>query len=88
MSSVATMYLSDIPACLTGTNNRHMPILSCSQRGLPRTTIAASTRALLPPVFTLTVTISSNGGYFLWHLSIGFRLPSLALAGLIRLWIR
>ena len=48
------IYLSDIPAYLTGTNYRHMPILSCSRRGLPLHTITGTYRMLLPHVFTLT----------------------------------
>ena len=35
-------------------NYRHMPILSCSRRGLPLHTITGIHRELLPPVFTLT----------------------------------
>lgn len=49
----ATIYLSDIPAYLTGMNYRHMPILSCSRRGLSLYAITDIYRVLLPPVFTL-----------------------------------
>lgn len=59
-----------------------VPILSCSQQGLPPIDIAAYGRALLPPVFTLTAYwhISNNRRFFSVALSVDLRLPALPIA--------
>jgi len=54
-----------------------MPILSCSEWGLPKRSIAIPLRALLPHGFTLA--IYYNGGLFSVALSVSLRPPRLCL---------
>jgi len=71
----ATIYLSDIPAHYQEQETYHVPILSCSEWGLPSEHITTSWRALLPHIFTLTMCY--HGGLFSVALSVSLRPPHL-----------